>query len=468
MSTTLYPGIAFSPQTTLADNIGAADTIIPVADVSCFPDGPNLATIGTDETGETVFYAAKTADALSGCQRGVEGEARTWMAGEPVGRNFTAKDHNDLIDLLGQKQDKFEGKSGQVVGFNAEGKAVPQEPPVPPNAVTVPGGGEIEMEESLGEGPHTFEFTADDETAVSAAQVSYDGAASGLEAETVQGALDRLSAIKVDVGRVSNPNLLDNWYFADPINQKGQLEYTGNVYTIDRWQGGQNEIIVRVEDGYISCTGTGVNFQQFIRSNLAGQIICMSALCAGNARLILGYIQNGAYQYPAAADINQESIGLLTLTYYIPVDAIQPTIFLQTRFGTVRYYAAKLELGPVQTLAHKEGDTWVLNDPPPDKALELAKCQQYQVFGPLHGVKVWDHMNGWCGFYIPTPVILKRAPTLIGKIQYRVGGNVEDIDYANNAPGFTLLQNGCYTYMQVPDNANLIIIPQGSGLDSNL
>lgn len=63
MSTTLYPGIAFSPQTVLADNIGAADTIIPVADVSCFPDGPNLATIGTDETGETVFYAAKTADA---------------------------------------------------------------------------------------------------------------------------------------------------------------------------------------------------------------------------------------------------------------------------------------------------------------------------------------------------------------------------------------------------------------------
>ena len=210
MSTTLYPGIAFSPQTTLADNIGAADTIIPVADVSCFPDGPNLATIGTDETGETIFYAAKTADALSGCQRGVEGEARTWMAGEPVGRNFTAKDHNDLIDLLGQKQDKLDGKSGQVVGFNAEGKAVPQEPPVPPDAVTVPGGGEIEMEESLGEGPHAFEFTADDETAVSAAQVSYDGAASGLEAETVQGALDRLSAVKVDVERASNLNLLHN------------------------------------------------------------------------------------------------------------------------------------------------------------------------------------------------------------------------------------------------------------------
>lgn len=39
--------------------------------------------------------------------------------------------------------------------------------------------------------------------------------------------------------------------------------------------------------------------------------------------------------------------------------------------------AVKLELGSEQTLAHKEGDTWVLNDPPPDPALELEKCQRY-------------------------------------------------------------------------------------------
>ncbi|NBI84438.1 hypothetical protein D3Z48_20770, partial [Clostridiaceae bacterium] len=29
--------------------------------------------------------------------RGVEGAARAWQAGEVVARNFTAKDHNDLI-----------------------------------------------------------------------------------------------------------------------------------------------------------------------------------------------------------------------------------------------------------------------------------------------------------------------------------------------------------------------------------
>lgn len=99
-SPVLYPGIAFSPQAELTDNVGAADTIIPVSDVSAFPDAPNLATIGTDEDGETVLYTAKTGAALSGCQRGVEGAARAWQAGEVIGRNFTAKDHNDLLAAL--------------------------------------------------------------------------------------------------------------------------------------------------------------------------------------------------------------------------------------------------------------------------------------------------------------------------------------------------------------------------------
>lgn len=40
--------------------------------------------------------------------------------------------------------------------------------------------------------------------------------------------------------------------------------------------------------------------------------------------------------------------------------------------------AAKLELGPVQTLARQNAEgTWELTDPPPDPALELAKCQRY-------------------------------------------------------------------------------------------
>ena len=105
MATTLYPGIPFSPQATLTNNIGAADSIIEVSDVSAFPPAPNLATIGTDEEGETILYTAKTETALSGCQRGVEGTAKAWTAGELIGRNFTAKDHADLIAAVTETRD---------------------------------------------------------------------------------------------------------------------------------------------------------------------------------------------------------------------------------------------------------------------------------------------------------------------------------------------------------------------------
>ena len=92
----MYRGIPFSPQTTLTDSIGAADTVIPVADVSAFPDPPNYATIGTDSGGETIKYTAKAGNSLSGCTRGVEGTAKSWPSGSVIGRNFTAKDLSTL------------------------------------------------------------------------------------------------------------------------------------------------------------------------------------------------------------------------------------------------------------------------------------------------------------------------------------------------------------------------------------
>ena len=93
---TMYKGIPFSPQVALSDGIGAGDTTIPVTDVSAFPDAPSLATIGTDEDGETILYTAKTADSLSGCTRGVEGTAKAWPSGTTIARNFTNKDFDTL------------------------------------------------------------------------------------------------------------------------------------------------------------------------------------------------------------------------------------------------------------------------------------------------------------------------------------------------------------------------------------
>ena len=56
----MYTPQAFSPQTTLSQDIGASDTRIYVASVNVFPTPPTLATIGTDAaSAETVKITAK-------------------------------------------------------------------------------------------------------------------------------------------------------------------------------------------------------------------------------------------------------------------------------------------------------------------------------------------------------------------------------------------------------------------------
>ena len=97
----MYKGIPFSPISTLTANISATDTIIPVSDVNAFPEAPSIAVIGPDiGPNETIIYAGKTTTALTGCTRGVESTASEWDIDEIIARNFTAKDHNDIIDNI--------------------------------------------------------------------------------------------------------------------------------------------------------------------------------------------------------------------------------------------------------------------------------------------------------------------------------------------------------------------------------
>lgn len=102
---TMYQGIPFSPQAALTDRISAAETVIPVSDISAFPEAPSYATIGTDEGGETIRYAAKTDTSLSGCVRGIEGEAKAWPSGATIARNFT---NADFVAIQGNIREQQE------------------------------------------------------------------------------------------------------------------------------------------------------------------------------------------------------------------------------------------------------------------------------------------------------------------------------------------------------------------------
>jgi hypothetical protein len=81
--------------------------------------------------------------------------------------------------------------------------------------------------------------------------------------------------------------------------------------------------------------------------------------------------------------------GVISYTVKIPYNADELElfgvgVFVNTYHSSINdsitISAAKLELGTQQTLAHQDSSgNWVLNDPPPNYALELAKCQRYQI-----------------------------------------------------------------------------------------
>ena len=221
-----------------------------------------------------------------------------------------------------------------------------------------------------------------------------------------------------------NRNLLDNWYFANPVNQKGQIEFTGSGYTIDRWRSYGAK--VSINDEYISLSTEGnptfcqkSEFDLYDKTLTFSVLLANGSLCTGTGILASGtawknttlyedssiklWLQNSDPLFNAAIDIKGNT----------PVDMV----------------AAKLEFGSSQTLAHKEGSKWVLNEIP-DYATELAKCQRYfyktQGAFEYRGIAIsrWYVSSGT--IELPVPMRIKPACKIFDR-----SGNVGKISTRN-------------------------------------
>lgn len=236
-----------------------------------------------------------------------------------------------------------------------------------------------------------------------------------------------------EIGAASNQNLLDNWYFIGggsqlgngkfPINQRGKTEYIHGInisgaYSIDCWlyvTASNTEQTLSVQQDGIDLGGgylvqRSENIEKFF-----GKVITFSVLTAD------GELYSGT----------NTILNLTSSTMFIGSPNNYPYVAYNIFWhgfefgcqGTI--VAAKLELGSVQTLAHQDADgNWVLNDPPPNYALELAKCYRY--LQPIDGMRagVDDGMNEMIGYtpdfktmYVthsfPYIVPMRAAPTLI-------------------------------------------------------
>lgn len=217
--------------------------------------------------------------------------------------------------------------------------------------------------------------------------------------------------------RHSNPNLLDNWYFADPINQRGQAEYDSAGYTIDRWalKAGVS-IKLLAGDIEFSAPNSG-DWNQILDGGfdlIKGKTFTISYLTMDNVLVFgSGTVPSNA---PSATTLYLSASEEVRCAFgYSTVHKHPFVSFAAGSKTSAKIVAVKLELGPVQTLAHQDKDgNWVLNDPPPNKALELAKCQRYQiVLAPESRYIASLYSDGLRGsIFVPTPAALRANPTI--------------------------------------------------------
>lgn len=172
--------------------------------------------------------------------------------------------------------------------------------------------------------------------------------------------------------QLSNLNLLDNWYFATPVNQRGQVKYTKSwEYGIDRWLcAGDGK--VTIAEGHCVFYGAVDQGLSVEMPDILGCTMTASVLLT-DGTLITGTAVNtdNSIDIPFVSGVSGVHLALNATalsnhrrfrTYIVPERAV---------------VAVKLELGSQQTLAHQDSDgNWVLNEIP-DYGEQLRRCQRY-------------------------------------------------------------------------------------------
>lgn len=217
---------------------------------------------------------------------------------------------------------------------------------------------------------------------------------------------------------ISNPNLLDNWYFADPIDQrggyvvppntpysdldwKGQVGVTDTYYPVKRWHKYTNlDAIIEVDGveyvvnylepvrGYtnlpyhtyiidrwfvtskpltvlLDSNGLKMNdpvgagqFRQTVENidGLRGKEVTFSVLVNITTEGLFKILlsEDGGSTYIGGKNINTVGIHLLQYTATVPNNYNMLNVCIEPRTTNANVIAAKLELGDTQTLAHQD------------------------------------------------------------------------------------------------------------------
>ena len=181
----------------------------------------------------------------------------------------------------------------------------------------------------------------------------------------------------------SNRNLFINADFRKLVNRKGGTEYTVQGYTADRWilQKVTNSALY-INDGYVTLSAKNNDgiLQKFYPGDLqeGSTYTCSLLTVTGELLTHTFVLQKNVVIYNYTGTIWYIAAGAEATDNKVPYVWACIT-YNQEDVQAIDLVAAKLELGPVQTLAHQNTDgTWVLNDPS-DYDREYATCIQYDL-----------------------------------------------------------------------------------------
>ena len=235
---------------------------------------------------------------------------------------------------------------------------------------------------------------------------------------------------KAETAQLCNRNLLDNWYFGNPADQRGGYVvlpgttyydntrtavgtttgylkidtiiptggawitiggtqylvsapsdsvvrgYVGAGYTVDRWMigAGSSGTLLLTESGLKLTRTDGIMYltHRIPKTQIPEEsALTYSVLTTSGLFSTSFVVKNDTYH-------EQDVGGGISLGWnYTPAEMVEFTLVNNTVNSDVTVLAAKLELGPQQTLAHQDADgNWVLNEIP-DYGEQLRRCQRY-------------------------------------------------------------------------------------------
>ena len=278
-------------------------------------------------------------------------------------------------------------------------------------------------------------------TAGAVTELTYDGTswvmsrAEAVDTNPTSGSTNLITsdAVFKTYQRTCNLNLLDNWYFANAVNQRGASSYPNDGYCIDRWYR-KWFTALSVSTSGISMTAGSSSVGQLVQEIeilnnhvlRTGKTITFSVL----ATSVTG--TGGRISIALGSSISSNASNLVSTTFSTP-GLYKTSVTLPESQGnrinfiiqaelssTINVLAAKVELEATQTLCHNNGTdanpVWVLNEIP-NFQQELAKCQRYLLIlkpitteSPLIGTGT-AVAGTQAAILVPTPVTMRATPT---------------------------------------------------------